>query len=390
MVAHEHDAAPASIDRGRQAIPAAPASTARRTREKLAGIVAAVRAAAACERCTIQLVEGDELVVTATDPPLVLGPRARRRPVDAGVAGRVATTRAPVYLADLAAEGTEPAAEGLTARARTYYGVPLQRGGELLGILQVDATEGDALDAGSRRRIDAIARDLSAELSPETDRGGDAPDVLAHEIRRPLTSLRGLSDTLAERADRLDRETVRTIARRLRAASLRLEGMVQDLLDLARTGEMRLEVRPRRFDLAPLLAELAADRAERPLTLSVEPGLRPVLADASRLRQILENLLENAERFSPEGSPIELTASGEGAVVAVSVRDRGEGIPARELDRIFERFHQVDPGHARGGLGIGLALVREIAAAMGVRVRVSSRLGHGSVFTLEIPLADPL
>ena len=362
-------------------------STARGPREPLTRIAAAVRATASCERCTIQLVEGDELVITVSDPPLLLGPRARRRPIDAGVAGRVTKTRAPVYLADLAGAGGEPAAEGMSAHARTYYGVPLVRGGELLGVLQVDAARDDAFDAETRRRIDEIAGNLVTELAGSPPRS-DASAVIAHEIRRPLTSLRGLSETLAERVDDLDRETVQTIAHRIRAASIRLERLVQDLLDLARTGGMRLEVTSRDVEIGPLLIELVSDRPDRVITCSMQQNLPRVHTDPARLRQILDNLLENAARFSPEDTPIELRARREEGVVALSVTDHGIGIPGHETRRIFERFYQGDPEGAGGGLGIGLALVREIADAMGIRVRVESRVGQGSTFTLELPVAS--
>lgn len=364
-------------------------STARGPREpltRLAGIAAAVRAAASCDRCTIQLVEGDELVITVSDPPLLLGPRARRRPIDAGIAGRVTETRAPVYLADLSGAGGEPAAEGMTAHARTYYGVPLVHGGKVLGVLQVDAARDDAFDAETRRRIDEIAGDLATELAG-SPRSGDASAVIAHEIRRPLTSLRGLSDTLAELGDRLDRETVRTIARRIRAASVRLERLVQDLLDLARTGGMRLEVTSSDIEIGLLLIELASDRPDRVITCSMEQDLPRVRADPARLRQILDNLIENAARFSPEDTPIELRARREEGMVALSVTDHGIGIPEHETRRIFERFYQLDPERGGGGLGIGLALVREIADAMGIRVHVDSREGQGSTFTLLLPVA---
>ena len=118
-------------------------------------------------------------------------------------------------------------------------------------------------------------------------------------------------------------------------------------------------------------------------------GLRPIAADRDKLRQILVNLMENAIKYSPDGGHIEVRIDRAGEAMRFSVRDEGIGIAPEEQDRIFERFHRLDPNMTRGvgGTGLGLYICRELVQRMGGRIWVTSREGSGSTFSFDLPLA---
>jgi len=144
-------------------------------------------------------------------------------------------------------------------------------------------------------------------------------------------------------------------------------------------------------EVAALMRPLAQNEGQIALTVDARPGLPLALADADRLRQILENLVRNAVRHTPDGGIIALAvAAGDGGII-ITVADTGEGIAPEHLSHIFERFYRVDQARTRGlgGAGLGLAIVREFVELMGGRVTVESAPGEGSCFQVLLPLATP-
>ncbi len=127
------------------------------------------------------------------------------------------------------------------------------------------------------------------------------------------------------------------------------------------------------------------------MALVVEPTPLPVLCDADRVTQALVNLVGNAVKFTPPGGTVTVGAARDGEQVRVHVTDTGRGIPAGELEAVFERFHQVDPDDARTqeGTGLGLPITRRIVEAHGGRIGVESTLGAGSTFHLTLPVPEP-
>jgi len=159
------------------------------------------------------------------------------------------------------------------------------------------------------------------------------------------------------------------------------------------TGEAQVSIAS--LDLgsavANVLAELRllADRKCQVVTVSLPPDLPRVRADPQVLQLILSSLLSNAIKFSPERGEIHVSASSASGRVAIAVRDTGVGIPAEELKRIFERFYQVEDSLRRkhGGIGLGLAIAREMAELIDGSIAVESKVGRGSTFTLTLPEA---
>jgi two-component system OmpR family sensor kinase len=212
----------------------------------------------------------------------------------------------------------------------------------------------------------------------------------SHELRTPLAVLRGELE-LAARPGRT-REELAAAVRNAAAEAERLTRLTDDLLLLARNDEDRLSLRLEPTDIRQLLvssAGLAASRlAATDVTCRVDaqPGTYASL-DVYRIRQAVDNLIDNALRFAPGGSVIVLAARAAGTDLDIEVRDDGPGFPAGFLPHAFERFRRPDSGRSRGdgGAGLGLAIVRAIAAAHGGAATASNRAGGGAVVRLRLP-----
>jgi signal transduction histidine kinase len=220
--------------------------------------------------------------------------------------------------------------------------------------------------------------------------------TLAHELRNPLASV--LTDLHAIRHGRVDEMTARRAHDRAERQVLHMARILEDMLDLCRTGQDKLSLRKERVDLAAVVAD--AIEIARPsligrghhLTVSLPPRPVSLLADASRLIQVLTNLLTNAAQYTDPGGEIGLAAEVAGGVVVLRVRDNGTGIAPDLLPRIFDLFQQGDrPGNRGcGGLGIGLALVKALVELHGGSIAASSRgPGTGSEFVVRLPSCAP-
>jgi signal transduction histidine kinase len=169
----------------------------------------------------------------------------------------------------------------------------------------------------------------------------------------------------------------------------RLEGLVGDLVDVKRIEQGRLELEPQPFDLGVLVGEqvrIYRGRSERH-TIQLDPVSGPLLvrADRNRLAQVIANLLANAVKYSPDGGIVEVRAAVRNGNACVSVRDHGIGIPAADRSRIFTKFFRGGAGLGGiGGMGLGLAVSREIVEAHGGRMSFESEVGSGSIFWFEV------
>ncbi|HET7397873.1 MAG TPA: HAMP domain-containing sensor histidine kinase [Intrasporangium sp.] len=218
--------------------------------------------------------------------------------------------------------------------------------------------------------------------------------VVSHELRTPLTALVGFSELLLgeDVADHDRREWTEL----LHSGAQHLRHLVEQLLDVSRIDESRLEVHLTTVSVQAAAAEALRSFTALPpgieITRHFEKGLPPVLADHERLVQILTNLLSNAVKYSPDGGEVALTARRLGRTVQVNVVDHGLGIPPTETDRIFERFYRVDDERRRSieGTGLGLYITRQLVQLLGGTITVHS-LGErrGSAFTVTLPVAPP-
>jgi two-component system phosphate regulon sensor histidine kinase PhoR len=210
---------------------------------------------------------------------------------------------------------------------------------------------------------------------------------LGHELKTPLTSLRLAVESL--QGD-LPVDARRHLAGRAMREVDNLSLVIANLRQLAELEAGRDVARPERFEVKALIEETAARlRFSRPLDLRVEAAW--VTADRSKLGQALANLLDNAAKFSPPGSSVEVTAVQESGLLRIVVSDHGPGISPEHWDRVFERFYKVDASHSRDvpGSGLGLSIVRHLALALGGRAWTEAARDGGQVFAIAIPVTVP-
>ena len=235
------------------------------------------------------------------------------------------------------------------------------------------------VDNSERRRLDAVRRDFVANVN--------------HELRTPVGALGVLAEALA---DETDLAVVRRLAGRVQAEVQRAHHLIEELLDFSRV-ESDSDGAADDVDLAEVVTaaheRVAAQADQRRVGVRIattSPGSATVRGSRPQLVSAVTNLLDNAVKYSDPGSVVDVAveAAPDGEAVTVVVRDQGIGIPAKDLDRVFERFYRVDAARDRrtGGTGLGLAIVRHVAANHGGRVDVSSVEGAGSTFRLWIPV----
>jgi two-component system, OmpR family, phosphate regulon sensor histidine kinase PhoR len=281
-------------------------------------------------------------------------------------------------LAEQAAEAGAPVVGNLTvvfpsSRTLAMRAFPLTDRGPT-GRIVVTMT-----DITQRRRLEVLRRDFVANAS--------------HELKTPVAAVRALAETLLT-AIPDDPEAGRRFAVRIGREAERLDVLARDLLDLSRVERGTLDVEP--VDLVGLAKEVAggyADRAEErrvKLRTDLQPNVA-VRGDRAQLGLLLSNLIDNALRYTPARGTVRVRLEAAESRAVLEVADTGEGIPASELPRVFERFYRVDKARARqtGGTGLGLAIVRHVAEAHGGTVSVESELGQGSTFSVTLPVAGP-
>jgi len=234
-------------------------------------------------------------------------------------------------------------------------------------------------DITEERALEQIRQDLVATVS--------------HELRTPLAAIYGSAMTL----NRDDLELGEDLTTRLLSVivdeSTRLTGIVNDLLLASQLDAGRLDVHIESCDARALtesVAEAARTHLPDGIRVALDPmddGVPPVAADEAQLRQVLDNLLENAIKYSPAGGDVRLGVEAADGTVRFSVADAGLGIPASERDRIFEKFYRLDPDMTGGigGTGLGLYIARELVRRVGGRIWVEPNDSEGSIFYVEIP-----
>jgi len=218
--------------------------------------------------------------------------------------------------------------------------------------------------------------------------------LASHEMRSPLTSIRGYANTLVREYGRLGEATQREFLEGIASEAERLNHLVSDLLDSSLIDEGRLRIERRA--VTPLsLCEEAARSASHPdakhrLRVEVEPNLPEVLADPNRIHQALSNLLSNAVKFSPEGSEVVVGARRKNDHIEFRVTDRGIGVPRGEQAELFTRFHRAANAHGPDtpGAGLGLYITKGIIEAHGGKMGVESELGRGSAFWFVLPTVE--
>jgi len=222
----------------------------------------------------------------------------------------------------------------------------------------------------------------------------DLTNDVAHELRTPITNMRCHIEAMIDGLVPLSAEALNTLAEDVK----QLDRLVSDLGELAQADARQLTLHPEAVDVGVLLAllerELAPRLATAELTLAVDvpPDLPAVWMDRGRFIQILSNLLNNAIVHTPAGGRLAVVVKRRDTHVRIDVQDTGDGIEMRHLPYVFDRFYRADPSRSRrtGGAGLGLAITRQLILASGGRVNVLSEAGHGTTFTVHVPVTDGL
>ncbi|MFN2237823.1 MAG: ATP-binding protein [Thermoanaerobaculia bacterium] len=254
----------------------------------------------------------------------------------------------------------------------SFAAAPIRSGGSVVGAI-------------------LVVRDISA--LQELDRKKDEfLSVASHELRTPLTTIRGYAQLLTQMLFEIGPAERATYLKSMLSEIDRMMGLITELLDVSRIQRNRLQVHPQDLDWAEfvggLVEEMAMQHAGRKIELHAPERDVRLAADPQRMRQVIDNLISNALKYSADGSLVEVSIEGGPDSVVTRIRDRGIGIPEDELPHLFERFHRARNVSSRyyGGLGLGLYISKAIVAAHGGTIEVETAEGGGSTFSVVLPL----
>jgi len=243
-------------------------------------------------------------------------------------------------------------------------------------------------DITKQKKLEAVRKDFVANVS--------------HELRTPLSVIKGYIETLVDGHQDMPLEDRERFMRTIQRHTERLNSLLEDLLTLSRLESINPGLRRESTDLGQLLKGILEDYRVRPaaadhtLSAALAPAVGALLIDPLKITQVFENLIDNALKYTPKGSRIDVSTQQHENRVEICIRDNGPGIPEADLPHIFERFYRVDKGRSRdkGGTGLGLSIVKHIVQLHGGQVRVESKLGQGTAFYFTIPVrstsADPV
>ena len=324
------------------------------------------------------MVEG-VLVVDAEERIVLANPRLREL---LGIRGEIEGLR------PLAAVRNADVDDAL--RAALAESQPVHREISLAGVeRRVLAVHAASFAIGDAKGAVAVFHDMTEVRRLETVRRDFVANA-SHEIKTPLTAIRGFAETLL--SNDLPARDARSYLEIILRHSERLSRLVEDLLELSRLESGKFTLEPEELDIGALAAKLCRDLEprlrERGISVRIgAEGAPRAYADVRVVEQILQNLLDNALKYSDPDREIELRVSAQGEAVRVDVVDQGIGIPEGDRARIFERFYRVDRGRSReqGGTGLGLSIVKHLVQACGGDVWVESTPGVGSTFSFTLP-----
>ena len=329
-------------------------------------------------------------------------------PIEGSIAGTVLTSGEPLIVPDARADPRHygEVGEQTGLEIRSLLAVPLQVKERRIGVLEAVNRRGDqgfspddvatlmALAAQAAVAIENAR--LVGALQEANDRLGQLDRlksqfiaIASHELRTPLSLILLYAAVLRQQLE----DAAGTQLDAVQRAAMRLKNIIDTMLNLRYLETGQMDLRPIRFDLRAEVEEACedyrglAETSELMLVVDLPDEEVVVRADREKMRVVLDNLISNAVKFTPPGGRVRVAVCRRGDEVEVSVADTGVGIPPQELERIFDRFYQVE-GHLtrrHGGMGLGLSIVKELVDLHGGRVWAESDLGQGSRFVVVLP-----
>jgi signal transduction histidine kinase len=306
---------------------------------------------------------------------------------------------------DAAAYAEEPLLRSLGIRSRVA--APLAVGARTIGLISIGRAEPDAFSEHEVELVSLLGRLVASavqniraydserrtveELRRLSALRADFVSLVSHELRSPMAAVIGASRTLQERWRELRPDQRQAFLALIGDETSRLAALIADVLDTSRIEAGTFSFRFDDVDLASIVRDTVASASigqdEVPIEADVG-SVDVVRGDAERLRQVVANLVENAVKYSPVGTPVKLRLGQTDGAVIVAVSDSGPGIPVEDHTLIFEKFGRAAGGGAKPGTGLGLFIARSIAEAHGGTLDVSSAPGLGATFTLSVPVGS--
>lgn len=369
-------------------------------RQALDRMVREIRAQLGWESMAVLLVDGDELRVLShfgyDQDVAALDYNLKR-----GILGHVAVTGRPHLARDVR---QDPYYEDVVSSTRSELCVPIVFAGEVKGVLNAESPVPNRFEREDLALLTRIAdqmalvlhnlellsaREETVERLHELDRlKSRLLTIASHELRTPLTVVLGFAEVLEEHAENLSRDQLVEYARAIARQSGALSGLVDQMLLASEIEQGELAIQPTVVELSQVVDEALGVHRDR---IEVLDGVATVrlVADPFRLKQVLENLFSNAIKYAGASGRIQIDARRRGEHVMVLLRDEGPGIPGVEHERVFEAFHQIGEHGVAGrrGVGLGLAVSRDLVRLMGGRLELASAEGYGATFLMRLPAA---
>lgn len=340
---------------------------------------------------TIQLVDDRGVYIAAADPEVSAEVLASRVPIGQGISGRVISTGESVYSPDLQNDDRvdpELAARGSNSGIRSYLAVPLVVMGSVIGAMQIDSEEVDAFDEDDLTVMEGLAMQVAGAIESARRREeilelermkADFIARISHELRTPLTVMSGFTDTLLNLRGRLNEEQQVEVLHRIKTSVTRLQMLIEEILGVTSLDAGMSRVEPEDVDLCALLADarhLSIDDSR--VTVHCAEGTR-IVSDPVILRHVVNQLIDNALKYG--GDAVVTGGRDDDGRLVLEVRDHGPGVAEADRERIFQRFFRGN--HTGAGMGLGLPVVRQLAASLDATVEVDDAPGGGARFTLR-------
>ncbi len=323
--------------------------------------------------------------------------------------GVVAQTRKPLFCNDMAHDANYHWETAVQNGFLSFIASPIISSGQLLGIVGGLSTKSDIFTVNELKLIAAVSATISEvcrkiAIGPLDNEAAKQQDeiththlflsALSHELKTPLTAIIASNGLLIEELDRRQETVLLKLAQNISRSATSLQNRLNELINLSKNKEESYGISKKDFDFSMLAAEVAdqvlslARQKKQILSLEVEPYIK-INADDQRIEQVLLNLLSNAIKFTPEGGQIFLRAAKDGNRLVINVQDTGPGIPNEEKRKLFvPYYHPSSDRSGIPGLGLGLAISKQIVELHGGAIWVQSEVGKGSTFSFSLPIHE--